>query len=647
MKRSSYYLLCLFVTFFTNMSFAADNQSSKTRSIDLLKQTADQERAQPQMAYIANHDSSDKLTLCTVNSVDGSLSACQTLTDPSFNYPIDVVVTSDLTMAFVANSEPTGGVYYLSVCPLSPDGTIYGACIPVAIPGIDLEYTGLALSPDDKQLVITNGENNTITVCDTQTLVCVPGSSPYLDIPHGRVAITDIVYVGNYGSAIEPIDEGSVLVCESFTDCVPDFDPSFSNPLGVALNPSATYLYAANLNNTVSICKVEGGILNLCRTSTGVDNTNTPTFDFSANTAVNFFMNNNGVVTYAYLPIEASGTDGTISICPLDRANGAIGVCKTQNLPNTSDPSSVWITNPALAEPVTEYLYVGNRGALSDSCGVSKQTKDDCTLIQVFNTNDLTTPIVTIEGNPGDSAYGFAFDPNGGYVYVPNPSFPPAHPANGFVNAYSLPLNDSSTPASSFSSPGASAVDFGPDGYLYVADYYNSLIYAYDTSDFSTPVLTLDVGNDLVDYPYQIVFDNEGNLIVADWNLISVFEAGYSDGDSPSFTVPESDAVVALAIKPFANQLYAGTLGATGDILVYDLPLTDTSIPDLAETITVSGGGWINFAFDAALNLYGSDYDLSEIDVFAPQPTPPPSYMSYIPYPLGYKPAGLAIQSVE
>ncbi|HLF66774.1 MAG TPA: hypothetical protein VI522_04080, partial [Gammaproteobacteria bacterium] len=300
-----------------------------------------------QVAYIANRDSNNSIAICPVNT-DGSLASCASHTDPSFFNPIDIILNNDATIAYVANvdfSTPPD-THTISVCHVHPDGTL-GTCSAFSDPNdtLDLYYTGLRLNSENTLLYATGYFNNTVSICPVAgngaLSACVEYQNNDFHGPSGRLVFNFAglpAYVPNYNSFNSDF---SVAICNSqFASCISAVDASFFHPLAMDINASGKHVYVANYgNDTVSICEIlSTGTLDTCTFSTGDDVGANPTFDFSISVANLFVHNYNG---FGYFPNEP---DDTISICPINNLNGAIGVCTVFSDADITSPGSVWIS---------------------------------------------------------------------------------------------------------------------------------------------------------------------------------------------------------------------------------------------------------------------------------------------------------------
>jgi len=554
-------------------------------------------------AYIANDDESNIVTLCPVN-LDGSLGdnfgECTPLSDGTFNIPEDVIVspkaafTGGVTMAYVANA----GNNTISVCPVNQDGT-FGYCKTPAFTDLSFNfgYTGLRLSADLTTLYVTNYWSNTISTCPvnldgTLSGACtayagLPNTAPF-NGPNGRIVVNlanTHTYVPNYGN-------NSVSICDSaFASCTYDSDSNFNDPIGLDMDVTGSYVFAANSGSTVASCKVTAAGLAACNISDG-DGTISNSGDVT-----NLYMQNyNG---YGYIPNDDINT---VSICPVSSSTGKIGTQISPDLPCTTaygssdlgftEPASVWI-----ADLSPQLLYVGNNHSPTSAS----------TYIEVFSLplTSVSTPVTTVRHK--GSAAGFAFD-NFGNLFV-------ADNLEGTVDTFTLPLTHTSTPSATFTPPDSpNGVTFDDMGRLFVS-MENGNIAVYNTP--GTLSFTLLGAED--QEPYQMAFDSDGNLNVADCNgYIQVYQPPFFNNQTPNVTVSTPSNVCvqgAVVVEGNFGEVLTVTASDTDMIFDYQLPLPSGA----PITITVPGAKWgYNLAVDSYLNGYVPDITHHIIDVFGP-----------------------------
>ena len=280
------------------------------------------------MAYVANNDSSDTISVCTVNN--GLLGTCTPFTDPNntLSFPIDIVINSAKTLAYVANS----GNNTISVCPVNTNGTL-GACTTQPNFGLNTVFTGLTFNSNQTLLYVTNFGENNIATCQIDNITgslisCIEtNGNDTIVQPDGSIAFNPgdtLAYVADAASNVVlicPVDgtSGTFLVsCTSFQNS------NFGNMSGVFA--TATHVYVSFVSNstndsTILICEISGNTLINCVSSTGVDSGNNPTFNFTDFNAINIFIDTSHNV--AYIP---NGGNNTVSICPV-KGDGTFDIC--------------------------------------------------------------------------------------------------------------------------------------------------------------------------------------------------------------------------------------------------------------------------------------------------------------------------------
>jgi len=245
------------------------------------------------------------------------------------------------------------------------------------------------------------------------------------------------------------------------------------------------------------------------------------------------------------------------------------------------------------------------------------------------------------------------------HLYVGNNITP------GTVQAYTLPITSTSTPAFSFASNNVVAVGLDANNNALVADNAGHLqFFTAPLSAASTPAATFNNGSagnngqivfnlggqafvasvsttvNLFTPPFTnastpstvvsgglvnaigAVLDNLGNLYVGNAGTgggtgsdIEVFAAPYTG--APAVTTPNVAATAYRKMAGSGSTLYiCSVAGATGRIDAYGLPLTNTSAPAFAITTGVNLPETI--AFDANGNMYVGNLGNSTITVYSP-----------------------------
>jgi hypothetical protein len=243
------------------------------------------------------------------------------------------------------------------------------------------------------------------------------------------------------------------------------------------------------------------------------------------------------------------------------------------------------------------------------------------------------------------------------HLYVGNNNTP------GTVQAYTLPITSTSTPAFSFASNNVVSIGFDANSNALVGDNAGHLQYfTAPLSATSTPAVTFSNGSNNGQITFNIggqafvanastavnlftppftnssapstvvsgglvsaigdVLDNLGDLYVANSGVgggtgsnLEVFVPPYTG--APSVTTPTQAATAYRKMAGSGSTLYVCSVaGTTGRIDAYGLPLTNTSVPAFAITTGVNVPEAI--AFDQNGNMYVGNLGNSTITVYAP-----------------------------
>jgi DNA-binding beta-propeller fold protein YncE len=153
---------------------------------------------------------------------------------------------------------------------------------------------------------------------------------------------------------------------------------------------------------------------------------------------------------------------------------------------------------------------------------------------------------------------------------------------------------------------GPTGMAFGPDGYLYVANYRNSTIYRYDQEGRRSAFV--GSGQQGVHVPRSLAIDSEGYVYVvgSSDNTIRRFD---SSGNSSIFYSGEIRAPWSMAFDPNGN-LFLATLN--GEILRFD--------PQGQRTLFArTPDSPLHIATDGAGNVYATFSHLEAVLRFDPQ----------------------------
>lgn len=303
--------------------------------------------AAEQRAYIGNIGQ-DAITTCTIEeNAYRTFKDCRVHHDPTFAAPIDIVTYPSANIAYVANWNSPA----ISICAMDPQGYLLNQPCQSLNVG-DSRINGLTIDTDHNSTklyvsyMLTGSNETYIKIFEVATDGSLhPLTHQHYFSENGRVALGPYPNFGanNLGVYIASINQ-AVYICDFIgppTGCLyPVFeDDSFVNPRSAAMDPAVNYFYAANVDSTMSICKLhkEEYTLYPCTTSVGKDSMGQSTFVFGE--GVNFFIREKD--NYAFIP---NAGNNTISICPVDANTGAIGICHTDmGGENFDEPTSVWI----------------------------------------------------------------------------------------------------------------------------------------------------------------------------------------------------------------------------------------------------------------------------------------------------------------
>jgi DNA-binding beta-propeller fold protein YncE len=294
---------------------AANNNLHITQAVSTLK-----------MAYIAN-SFINSISICTVLP-DGSFDACASYSDPTFNYPVDIILNSSKTIAYVENVNGAS----ISICTVNPNGFL-GNCqisattLPgnfggrLEISGMTIKNNILYLTMNDSLAYVTVcplNQDGSIGNCNQQASSC--------SLYSGRVGFDSLgqhIYIADAGDQV--VQSCNVSINGSITNCSANV---LSNaPLGIATNNDGTVLYVPNSGNAISLFTIG---LNGALSYTSDTN---PLFNFSGASTfpINLFYGSSALIS---VPNPQSNV---VSSCSDDF------MCTIITSSTFSAPTSVWI----------------------------------------------------------------------------------------------------------------------------------------------------------------------------------------------------------------------------------------------------------------------------------------------------------------
>ena len=117
-------------------------------------------------AYITNTGvigNGTTVSLCPVNTLSGSLSTCQEMTDPTFHGPSGITFNNNETLAYVTNYQVQLGTT-ISRCPIKKVNGQFKPCTTLTSPSFSGPI-GIKLNKAGTLAYITENKTNRVTVC--------------------------------------------------------------------------------------------------------------------------------------------------------------------------------------------------------------------------------------------------------------------------------------------------------------------------------------------------------------------------------------------------------------------------------------------------------------------------------------------------
>jgi hypothetical protein len=247
----------------------------------------------------------------------------------------------------------------------------------------------------------------------------------------------------------------------------------------------------------------------------------------------------------------------------------------------------------------TEHLYVGN-----DKAGAS--------ILQfTLPITSTSTPSVTVAPTTGTANLtALALDAAGDLATADNA---------GHLAIFKAPITSSSTASATFSNGTASndgQLAFNTAGALLAATVSTKVnVFNPPLSNTSTPAQSVTDAS--LTSAIGAALDSSGNLVVsnagAGSSTLTVFAPPFS---SASFVTPAAAGTAYRKVALNTNQLFVASVsGTTGQIDVYNLPLSASSAPVFSMTnVNVPEA----LAFDSHGNLYVGNLGDATIRVFTP-----------------------------
>lgn len=186
------------------------------------------------------------------------------------------------------------------------------------------------------------------------------------------------------------------------------------------------------------------------------------------------------------------------------------------------------------------------------------------------------------------------------------------------LSYYPSPLSNTSTPSAAFQnggSTGNSQIAFSPSGNLFVTSQSGSVqVFTPPFSNSSVPAGQVSDPN--LSMVFGIAFDASGNLYLSGLDQVDVLPQEGTGAPVVKMAYPSLSEVRDIAVD--GKHLFAAApgTGGSGELLIYDLPISGSSVP--AAVITHGIDNPAGVAVDAAGQVYVSNMGDSTLSVFAP-----------------------------
>jgi DNA-binding beta-propeller fold protein YncE len=223
-----------------------------------------------QKIYVSNWFG-DSVTLCTVNTLDGTLQGCFITASgaPTFSNPEAVTVNPTGTLFYVANI----GGSSVSFCEI--DSSTGGLSNCALTGGLFNGADGIVLNKEGTLAYVSNAGSNSVSMCDVDSTSgalsgsCTSTGGPYF-------GPSDMTLDGfNLNAYVSNVLSGTVSICSLDSNGLFDCSRSvagFNQPEGITLHPTGNFAYITNNgSNNVSVCQVRypDGYLHSCKITNG------------------------------------------------------------------------------------------------------------------------------------------------------------------------------------------------------------------------------------------------------------------------------------------------------------------------------------------------------------------------------------------
>jgi 6-phosphogluconolactonase (cycloisomerase 2 family) len=290
---------------------------------------------------------------------------------------------------FLYAANPGQNENDISLFDINTDGTLTEVFPRTTVtPNASLPKT-LVMDPSGSFLYVANTGSNNISIfsiaAGTGALTQLANSPVAINLSPLNMLLSpsgSFLFVSANNAALQPTGVIEVFgVASGVLTPLGYFPTAGTNPDGMAIDPTGTYLYAANYgSNSISILSIGStGVLTPVQGSPISDIYTSP---------ISLTLDPKGQFLYV-----ANQTNNNVASYSISSSTGLPTILNVSTLSNTSQSTGAFGTesSPSLVvgDPSGKYLFVGNQGS---SAGIQSFSLSSGTLTEIFTYNVGNTP---------------------------------------------------------------------------------------------------------------------------------------------------------------------------------------------------------------------------------------------------------------
>jgi 6-phosphogluconolactonase len=291
---------------------------------------------------------------------------------------------------FLYAANPGQNENDISLFDINTDGTLTEVFPRTTVtPNASLPKT-VVMDPSGNFLYVANTGSNNISIfsiaASTGALTQLPNSPVAINLTPLNMVLSpsaSFLFVSADNAALQPTGVVEVFgVASGVLTPLGYFPTAGTNPDGLAVNPTGTYLYAANYgSNSISVLGIgSSGALTTVQGSP---------------------FNGNGYLGPISLTLDPKGQflyvanqrSTNVAVYTISSTTGVPTILNVSELSNTSQSTGAFGTegNPSLVvgDPTGKYLFIGNQGS---SAGIQSFSASSGNLTEIFTYNVGNTP---------------------------------------------------------------------------------------------------------------------------------------------------------------------------------------------------------------------------------------------------------------